>query len=131
MVRSASRSNLAALAAAVACGSIVGCSSGQHINQRDCGYSVTWQARVYVGLVYVHPPPRMRVLRPAAGRPLGHGFVPQCPGDSTGSPAIVYEVPGISAREAVMVRTNDERTLRPELLIRRGHPIPDALLTHR
>lgn len=54
---------------------------------RDCGYSVTWQSRVYLDLIYVRHPPHTHVRKPSAGRRLGHGFVPQCPGDSQGSPA--------------------------------------------
>ena len=121
----------AVLVGLVACGSAVACSSGVNGAVRDCGYSVTWQSRIYVGLVYVHPPPNTRIRKPTLGRRLGHGFVPQCPGDRDGSPATVYAAREASPDDAVMATTDTRGALPPILLIRRGRPIPKALLTHR
>src|SRR3954447_12967877 len=100
------RHRSAVAVAALAGSGLAACSSGHETPDaaRDCGYSVTWQRRVYLDLVYVLHKPQTRadVRDPAAGRRLGRGVVPQCPGDREGSPATVYAVPGAPPELAVM-----------------------------
>ena len=118
----------AALSVAILSASLTACSSSP--DMRDCGYSVTWQGRVYWGLGYALHKPQTQadVDIPVQGRRLGRGFVPRCPGDRNGSPATVYAVPNVSPRLAVMARTDTQRREPAILVIRQGRALPKALL---
>jgi hypothetical protein len=100
-------------------------------DMRDCGYSVSWNNKLYLDLIYVLHKGQSDedVITPTAGRTVGHGFVPQCPGDDSGAPATVYAVPGVSVDVAVMAKTDDGGET-PTLCIRKGRAIPSQLLTH-
>jgi hypothetical protein len=121
-----------ATVAALVCSTLIGCSSSNDPGaaNRDCGFSVNWHGRVYWDLIYVLHGPQTRadVRIPARGQRLGSGFVPECPGGSTGSPATVYAVRGISPQAAVLARADIQRQLPLVLLIRKDRAIPEALL---
>jgi hypothetical protein len=81
-------------------------------DMRDCGYSATLAcARLRQPRLRPYTPPQSRndVVQPSPGRALGRGFVPQCPGDSSGTPDTVYRVPGVPPDVAVMARTADDQ----------------------
>jgi len=104
------------------------CACSTSPDMRDCGYSVTWRGNVYLGLAYaLHKPQTEKdVITPNPGRIVGHGFVPTCPGDSDGTAARVYAVPGLSPSLAVMAKTDGGRE--PILCIRKGNALPKQLL---
>jgi len=119
----------AAIIAALGSLWVSACTATRAPDMRDCGYSVSWNGRLYLGLIYVlhRPQTDEDVVLPHPGRELGHGFVPQCPGDSAGTPATVYEVPGVSSDLAVMAKTD---TNPASLCIRQGKALPAQLLRH-
>jgi hypothetical protein len=101
----------------------------EHPAYRDCGWSVTWQDTVYLGLDYVladrNPPLTADDLIPVQPfTKLGTGFAPECPGDPTGSPVDVYSIQGIDPQIAVV--THDHL-----LGVAKGRTAPAQLLKHR
>jgi hypothetical protein len=125
--RSAVLATVLGFATLSACGSGDGPGNGDAV--RDCGYSVSWNDKLYLGLIYVLHKGQTEddVVAPEPGRRIGRGFVPQCPGDSAGSPATVYAVPGVSADVAVMANSDDGGEP-PTLCIRKGRALPPQLL---
>jgi hypothetical protein len=101
-----------------------GCSPHE---MRDCGWSITWRHTEYLGLGYVLGPLKANGvtdadIRPvAAGRKLGTGYVPQCPGDSSGTATDVYAIDGIDPAIAIVTRTH-------LIGIAKGHSLPPQLL---
>jgi len=90
---------------------------------------VTWQGTEYLGVEYVLAD-MTSSLTPndfISAQPftkLGTGFVPECPGDATGSPVDVYSIQGIDPQVAVV--TPDHL-----LGVAKGHDVPAQLLKHR
>lgn len=110
------------------------CSSGErhdaeHPVYRDCYWSVTWRGTAYLGLEYVlakQSPPLTAadVIRAEPATKLGTGYVPECPGDATGSPVEVYSIRGVDPQVAVVTRDH-------QLGVATGHPVPAELRKHR
>lgn len=101
----------------------------EHPPYRDCGWSVTWQDTEYLGLDYVladkNPPLTANDLIPVQPlAKLGTGFVPECPGDPTGTPVDVYSIQGIDPQIAVVTRDH-------LLGVAKGRDAPAQLLKHR
>ena len=126
MARAVRRFLCAAVIAGMATPAIAACSSQTGSDMRDCGYSVTWRGHVYLSLIYVRHPQKFE--EPEPGPALGHGFVPQCPGDSDGTSAKVYAVQGVPSDVAVMAKRADGIDKRPVLCIRKGRALPQQLL---
>ncbi len=101
----------------------------EHPAYRDCGWSVTWRGTEYLGLDYIlsdkNPPRTANDLIPMQPlSKLGTGFVPECPGDPTGSPVDVYSIQGIDPQIAVVTRDH-------LLGVAKGQMVPAELLIHR
>jgi hypothetical protein len=101
----------------------------EHPAYRDCYWSVTWQDTEYLGVEYAlankTSPLTANDFIPAQPfTKLGAGFVPECPGDPTGTPVDVYSIQGIDPQIAVV--TPDHL-----LGVAKGHDVPAQLLKHR
>jgi hypothetical protein len=82
---------------------------------------------VYLGLGYVLGPLKSKGVGYAdirlvtLGRRLGAGYVPQCPGDSSGAETDAYAIDGIDAAIAIASRSH-------EIGVAKGHNLPPQLL---